>query len=285
LYTVRIGEQSFADVPVEFDGLLPVRFGNTAESGSHGVPEAARAVARGFPVIRYIGPFRDRPHREYKLPVRMPTEVGIGGVDAAAMLAADQVRGQGKLLDQVNRDLADNLPGWTLSVVGRGLYFAIMLTSRDDSTLNVNLADAGTGVAQVLPIFVQRAADLVAPPADPVLEIIEQPELHLHPAAHGALADLYLTALERQPDVRFLVETHSETFLLRLRRRIAEGLDPDTVAVYFVEHGSAAATVRPIKVDADGNLDYWPAGVFSEDYEEARALANAQLMRREADAR
>jgi predicted ATPase len=159
--------------------------------------------------------------------------------------------------------------------------YSVVLTSRDDDTLSVNLADAGTGVAQELPIFVQRVVDILDPPRRPVLEIIEQPELHLHPAAHAALADLYLNAAERT-GVRFLIETHSETLLLRLRRRIAEGAyPPDTVAIYFVDHRDGAATARRIRIDADGQLDYWPAGVFSEDYEETQALATAQLARRD----
>jgi AAA ATPase domain/Protein of unknown function (DUF3696) len=284
VYSVHIGGQSLGDVHAQFSGLLPTHIAEISQEQSGKISADSSRFRYGYPEIRYFGPFRDRPRREYRLPSRTPTEVGITGENAAGMLASDYVRGQGKLLQQVNQDLLDNLPGWSLDVVERGLGIAVMLTSHEDSTLRVNLADAGTGVAQVLPIFVQRAADLIRRPPRPVLEIIEQPELHLHPAAHGALADLYLTAVKRS-NVRFLIETHSETLLLRLRRRIAEGLDPDTVAIYFVEHRGSAATVRRIKVDGDGNLDYWPEGVFSEDYEEARALATAQLDKRDTDAR
>jgi predicted ATPase len=98
------------------------------------------------------------------------------------------------------------------------------------------------------------------------------------------LADLYLAAVKRT-STRFLIETHSETLLLRLRRRIAEGLDPATVAVYFVDRVAGVSVARRIHIDADGNLDYWPTGVFSEDFEETRKLALAQRERRSADAR
>lgn len=279
-YTVRAGERTRENVLVAFEGLLP-----SAESEEPLTTNPLRGprIRDSFPDIRYLGPFRDLPGVAYRLPSGMPADVGTVGQNAGGILASDLVRGQGRLLRQVNQDIADILPGWTLDMVERGRNYAVLLRSRDDDTLSVNLADAGTGVAQMLPIFVQRAADLVSPPRRPVLEIIEQPELHLHPAAHGALADLYLTAVQRS-DVRFLIETHSETFLLRLRRRIAEGLDPDMIAIYFVEHGGGASNVRRIKVDADGNLDSWPEGVFSEDYEEVRALASAQLDRRDTDA-
>jgi predicted ATPase len=44
--------------------------------------------------------------------------------------------------------------------------------------------------------------------------------LHLHPRAQAELADLFI-AMARN-GTRFLIETHSEHLLLRLRRRIAE---------------------------------------------------------------
>lgn len=283
-YAVEAGDLSFPGVPVVFQGLLPadVRDPRLPKELVSQLVTAARTIRGSYPAVRYFGPFRDRPQRRYRLPARMPAEVGVSGEYAAGILASDAARQQGRLIEQINQNLGDNLPGWTVGVVERGGMYSVVLTSRDDDTLSVNLADAGTGVAQELPIFVQRVVDVLDPPRRPVLEIIEQPELHLHPAAHAALADLYLNAAERT-DVRFLIETHSETLLLRLRRRIAEGAyPPDTVAIYFVDHRDGAATARRIRIDADGQLDYWPDGVFSEDYEETRALASAQLARRDA---
>jgi predicted ATPase len=221
----------------------------------------------------------------YRLPARMPAGVGTSGEYAVGILASDVARRRGQLVRQINEGLADQISGWELDVVEWGAMFSVVIKSRHDTSLSVNLADAGTGIAQELPIFVQRAMDVLDPPEHPVLEIIEQPELHLHPAAHAALADLYLHAT-RDTRVRFIIETHSETLLLRLRRRIAEGdYDPADLAIYFVDHQSGAATVNRINVGEDGGLDYWPAGVFSEDYDEARAIASAQLARRDAGAR
>ncbi|MEU6021350.1 DUF3696 domain-containing protein [Micromonospora sp. NPDC047134] len=292
-YTVETeaGEVTWSDVPIVFQGLLPIDVEKPA-GGAGRLPEElvnellglSLDVRAAYPTVRYFGPFRDRPQRRYRLPGRAPAEVGMLGEHAAGILASDKVRTQSRLIRQINENFADHLPGWEVDVVERGGMWSVVLTSRDDDTIRVNLADAGTGVAQVLPIFVQRAADLINPPTGSILEIIEQPELHLHPRAHAALADLYLEAAQRTP-TRFLIETHSETLLLRLRRRIAEGrADPSQVAVYFVDAADGAATARRIQIDADGNLDYWPAGVFSEDYEETKELARAQWERRDSRA-
>jgi predicted ATPase len=285
-YSATANEHSTSHVPVLFRGLLPSSVQGKVPDELSRFQPAIDSIRRSYPVVRYFGPFRDRPRRRYRLPARMPADIGTTGERAAEVIASDFSRQRGRLVAHINSTMADNLAGWDIEVVEQGgAYYSVVLTSREDPTLRVNLADTGAGVAQVLPIFVQRAMDELDPPDRPVLEIIEQPELHLHPAAHGVLADLYVQAIERTT-VRFLVETHSETLLLRVRRRIAEGvLDPDSVAIYFVEHSHGAANARRIEVDADGNLDYWPAGVFSEDYEETRELAAAQQARGDADAR
>ncbi|GAB3156789.1 hypothetical protein GCM10027290_55430 [Micromonospora sonneratiae] len=289
-YRVQLGEQGWSELPISFHGLLPAepdllwRNAVLPEDVSSVLLAEVDAFRQSFPAVRYFGPFREQPQRRYLLPARMPKELGNTGVNAAAILASDTAGRQGELIRQVNAGLAELLPGWKLDLVSRGEVWSVVLRSATGSDYAINLADAGTGVAQTLPIFVQRAIDLVSPPETPVLEIIEQPELHLHPAAHADLADLYLAAVEATR-VRFLIETHSETFLLRLRRRIAEGLDPDTVAVYFVEQTDGSAQARRIHIDQDGNLDYWPTGVFSEDYKETQALAQAQWRKRDARAR
>jgi Protein of unknown function (DUF3696) len=283
-YSIRFDGKTYDGIPLSFQGLLPVADQlNPPIDRFFG--EVVDIVRDSYPLIRYFGPFRDRPERRFRSPVGMPPSLGISGENAGRILATDYARRGGVLLREVNSILARDLPGWTLALSEQLNQYSIILRSNEDPALNVNLADAGTGVAQVLPVFVQRALDVLTPPERPVLEIMEQPELHLHPAAHGGLADLYLSA-SLNGKVKFLIETHSETLLLRVRRRIAEGsIHPDHVALYFVEHERGHATARQINIGPDGDLDYWPDGVFSEDYEEARALASAQLKRGDQGAR
>ncbi len=284
-YTIDFEGKQYLGVNITFAGLLPSRLPRDESliDLRRFLVRTAAAMQVEFPVIRYFGPFRDRPQRRYRLPARTPTDLGASGEYAAPALASDLARQGGQLLRQVNEFLQPELSGWKLNVIERAGQYAVVLTTQDDSFM-VNLTDVGTGVAQVLPILVQRALDVVDPPKGPTLEIVEQPELHLHPAAHRGLADIYISAAQRS-DTRFIVETHSETFLLRVRRRVAEGIvDPNILAVYFLENSKGIATVRPINIAADGSIDYWPTGIFSEDYEEARALAKAQSQRPNADA-
>lgn len=190
------------------------------------------------------------------------------------------MRGRGRVSRELNNLLAHMLPGWHFVVtdVGAGMYVPRLHSTRDPDIF-VHLDDVGTGVVQFLPLLIQRAADRAEPPPHPVIEIVEEPELHLHPSAHATIADLYIDAA-RDSNVRFLVETHSENFLLRLRRRVAEKqLKAEDLKIYFVEQEEGSAYLRKIEVDTLGNIDYWPKGVFSEDFEEVRALADAQANR------
>lgn len=231
--------------------------------------------------IRYLSPYRDRPSRMYRVPARAPANVGGNGEHAMGIIADDVLRRGGRLVRTLNGYLSRNLPGWQLKVTERssGMFSVELVTTSASQPITVNLDDAGTGVTQLLPILVQRALDEVRTPRREVLEIVEEPELHLHPSAHALVADLFLTAATSKGSrVRFLVETHSETFLLRLRRRIAEGaILPEQVAVYFVEHDGDRADVRRIGIDQLGNVRGWPKGVFSEDFDETQALAAAQM--------
>lgn len=107
------------------------------------------------------------------------------------------------------------------------------------------------GFAQIFPSIINRnVRDL-----DKVrgIEIIEQPELHMHPAACGVVADLYLTAMRN--NVVF-VETHSKEFLLRIRRRIAEGLNSEDFNIIYVDFdvNNKSAKIDSIVIDKKGLL-------------------------------
>ncbi|MBB5868724.1 putative ATPase [Allocatelliglobosispora scoriae] len=285
-WTDAAGETSMTVGPIDFDGLVPRDLPRSAVPPSEaGNLDLVRACAAAFGRISYLSPFRDRPRREHSLPVGEPDSVGDQGQYLSGILANDQVRRDGRLRRRVNELMREILPDWTLEEEPDGRLFTTSLRSRVDPHLSVNIADAGSGVTQILPMLVQQALDEVTSTHTPTLHIIEEPELHLHPAAHAQLADLYLRAA-RATGNRFLIETHSEALLLRLRRRIAENesVGPADVGLYFVQHDGREAMARSIAIDESGQLDWWPPGVFTEDFEEVRALAAAQLRRAADDA-
>lgn len=82
--------------------------------------------------------------------------------------------------------------------------------------ISVEPNEIGTGVSQLMPLIVAaitQKGGLVA---------CEQPELHLHPRVQVAIGDLLSQNTEH---VNYLIETHSEHLILRLRRRIRQNTD------------------------------------------------------------
>jgi predicted ATPase len=148
------------------------------------------------------------------------------------------------------------------------------------SDTSVLLPDVGFGVSQVLPVVVEC---FYAPANSTV--VIEQPELHLHPRVQSELADLFIEAIRaRENDedrgMQFIIESHSEHFLRRLQRRVAEGvIGPKDVALYYCEPGEDGAQIRELPVDLFGEIDSWPDDFFGDEFLDIAARLEAASKR------
>ena len=125
--------------------------------------------------------------------------------------------------------------------------------NRVSETDMVNIADVGFGVSQVLPVLV---ALIVAEPGQ--LVYLEQPELHLHPLAQVALAQVLADAAKR--GVRVVVETHSSLLLLGIQTLVAEGdLPPELVKLHwFTRREDGVTEVNSADLDEAGAYGEWP---------------------------
>jgi len=149
-----------------------------------------------------------------------------------------------------------------------------------------NLIDVGYGASQVLPII---TASVGAKPGS--LVIIEQPELHLHPRAQADLADLFIG--KQNDETRFLIETHSEHLLLRMRRRIAETTVGEKTAIHhpdfskrlfsvlFIDREQNKSTVAQVQINELGEMDSPKGfkGFFADDAIEVAKLTRVRLKR------
>ena len=143
--------------------------------------------------------------------------------------------------------------------------------------LSLDITDVGFGISQVLPIIVQGFLS-----KDDSLTIIEQPEIHLHTMMQAELADLFIDVIcnnDSKDEKTLLIETHSESILKRLRRRIAEGkIKNSDVAIYFV-HGrkkkSSGARIERIEIGERGAFD-WPKEFYSTDFEDTNEFLKYQ---------
>lgn len=139
-----------------------------------------------------------------------------------------------------------------------------------NTTEMVSIADVGFGVSQTLPVIV---ALIVAESQQ--LVYIEQPEIHLHPRAQAALADIIVEAVNR--GVRVTLETHSDLFLRRIQSLVAEDtLDHDKVKLHwFSKDENGFTQVSTANLDTDGSFGDWPEDFGDVDLQEESRYLDA----------
>lgn len=172
-------------------------------------------------------------------------------------------------LHQVQERIRTLFPGCALSVEQVLHVNAVTLGLRtsDDTDFHRPI-HAGFGITQILPIVI---AALSAAKGDILL--IENPEVHLHPAGQ-ALVGHFLADVARA-GVQVIVETHSDHVLNGIRRSVKAGrLTPDQTAIHFFRPRSAEAPqVLSPQLDGSGNIDTWPEGFFDQFDKDMNHLA------------
>ncbi len=135
-----------------------------------------------------------------------------------------------------------------------------------------SLADSGFGYSQIVPVIVRG----LLLPVDGTL-VVEQPELHLHPALQVRIADFFLAMISIGKQV--IIETHSEHLVNAFRVRIAED-DVNSIQndckIYFLEAREGKTTVHDLSVKEDGTLTDWPVCFFGEALELTGRMLRAQ---------
>jgi hypothetical protein len=239
------------DTPTDSDTLLFWSMVGQALTGPLAV------LFRELRGIRYLGPIRDVPPRNYRSPKTPMESRWAGGLGAWDTLVRDP-----SLVEKLSHYLQDVLYlGYTIrhekriaidaagEVMAALRLLALQYYEKDASYLrsmvldplerlprhpviqlhdevsdiDVDPPDIGVGVSQVIPVIVGA---LDAGPSENPCRIfaVEQPELHVHPAVQVALGDVFIDAVHGT-ERTMLIETHSEHLLLRLLRRVREGVD------------------------------------------------------------
>jgi predicted ATPase len=93
---------------------------------------------------------------------------------------------------------------------------------------------------------------LLAAPSTRLL--VQQPEVHLHPKAQAALGS-FLVDMVRDGERQFVVETHSDYIIDRIRQEVAaKKLSPDSVVIVFLEKPHIETDVHHLHLDESGNI-------------------------------
>ena len=248
------------------------------------------AFERLFEGIKYLGPLRDYPKRQYPWSGSEPADMGQRGERVVeALLAARESnrllsRGKGKKREALEERVAAWLKTLRLisefhvePVAKDGGNIYRVKVRRNPQSPDVLITDVGFGVSQILPAIVLC---YYAPEGSII--ILEQPEIHLHPAVQAGLADVFIDAVNTR-NIQIIFESHSEHLLKRLQRRIAEQkIGPETTALYFCESNNGSSSLTPLDVDLYGKILNWPKDFFGNQFEEIALTTKAVIERKKA---
>lgn len=242
-----------------------------------------------FQHVRYLGPLRAKPQVMYNPGVGQ-FDLGPEGEFAAAILHANARRpvsvplptggvqnmplGEGLNLWLEELGLAEEASAQDRGRLGIGLY--VQPVGRQQP---VDLTSVGVGVSQALPVVLLC---LLSTPGSIVL--IEQPELHLHPAMQLKLAD-FLLACSRSGR-QIVIETHSEHIINRLRLRVVAddtSATADIVRLLFAEQDNGETHYRISDINEVGGLNSdWPKGFLDVAADESTRLLQESLAKKRA---
>ena len=226
-----------------------------------------------FRRVEYLEPVRAASERFYRKQELEISSIAPNGSNFPMFLASLSQQQLGEFSEWVRA-----IFGYGVNVKRTVGHISIHLTSAHRS---INVADTGYGVSQILPVLgvlwstqgTTRNYRNIPGRSNIRTLAIEQPELHLHPAHQAKLADAFVAAVtkerqsEQSPEIRLIVETHSEALINRLGELIESGAISSN-SVQIVIFSAPDDLVSPTNIsissfDEDGALKDWPFGFFN----------------------
>ena len=225
------------------------------------IGEIATELQDKFGTVAYLGPLRLHPARLYAPKGDQSGSVGKAGENAARLIYEKSPG----MSEEINKWFKRFDIPYSLSAenIGNDITGSVVSLQLKDLRTGVIVgpSDVGFGIGQLLPILVEglvRRHSTIC---------VEQPEIHLHPRLQAELANFII---ETSKENQWIIETHSESLILRLQNKIKDGtISHDDVAVIYVEATSRGSKVLEIPLDKDGDFMVdWPDGFFEERLKE-----------------
>ncbi|MCW5600017.1 DUF3696 domain-containing protein [Nitrosomonas sp.] len=264
-------EMSLAIDQVEIDGVV----NNTPEKFRYLLPHDQdfnhKEITLCLQTLTYITAERIGPREFYSLEDKQNTlVVGSAGEHAISLLhlgrdelVMEELRLSSSpptRLRQVEARMQEFFPGCGLIVEQIPRMNAVTLGLRTSEDTDFHRpVHVGFGLTQVLPIVIAALST-----AKGNLLLIENPEVHLHPAGQALMGEFL--AHVAQAGIQVIIETHSDHVLNGIRRAVrAQRLIPEQVALHFFRPRSEneAQAITP-RLDSSGHIDVWPEGFFDQ---------------------
>lgn len=220
-------------------------------------------------VINLISSFRNHPDRTYLEQSKDKLKVdkfGEGYLDQIILWEKNK-SSEFKELQKLLKDDFSLLTSLNVNrKVGGGRY-EILVKIKDTGT-ETSLFDVGFGLNQFIPIIV---ADLQL--KDGSTLFVAEPEIHLHPDVQAKFGDYLVRQIDNKKK-NYVIETHSEYFLNRIRMAIVKGtLKEENLSVYYLENGGDDTKIHKLKFTKSGSIEGAPDSFFETYLMDLREIA------------
>jgi hypothetical protein len=206
--------------------------------------------------INYISSFRLFPERTYYETSKKDLKVGKFGENYEDQIIAWETKKspEYKELLKILKDL-----GLLHEIKSKRLdggRFEIQIRTKNNGIWS-SLSDVGFGISQFLPIIV---SDLQLGKGSTLF--IAQPEIHLHPRIQAQFGD-YIIQRILKDNKRYIIETHSEYLLNRIRLAIAKKtIQEQDIKTYFIDNNGVKAKHYDLKFLKNGQIKNAPKSFF-----------------------
>ena len=185
------------------------------------------------------------------------TSMISGDEDIASILAADPAL-EYKVSDYMER--VANRQIRTRPQVGTSSFTIDSVPG--DGQEPISVINEGSGFNQLvsmLTVSLQNTAKIV---------LIEDPEIHLHPSTVRNLAHAFVDIVSNN-DRRFLISTHSETFVISLLSQIAVGkINVDDVSFILAEKENGESKFTKQEAEANGQIKGGLKSFIASEFED-----------------
>lgn len=160
--------------------------------------------------------------------------------------------------------------------IGLGRYsrtkFIIIRDLKFKKIFEIHGEEIGKGPSNILPFIAQILSEKPS-----LTYIVQELENNWHPKYQAALIELVAKNMKNSQNLfggymgkTFILETHSELFVLQLKRLVQKGiLKPEDVSINLVERNKQGnSEIHNIPVNTQGGFEKkWPGGFFTERME------------------